>query len=83
MKLAGRRARLSTADSSVTARVGIGRRPEGGYGLTVELAVLLPELPREEAEALVARADSACPYSNAVRGNIDVRLVVRETPEVV
>jgi organic hydroperoxide reductase OsmC/OhrA len=33
-------------------------------------------LPRDEAEALVAEAHEVCPYSNAVRGNVDVRLNV-------
>ena len=83
VKLTGRRARLSTVDSRVTARVGIGRRSEGGYGLAVELDVLLPELGREEAEDLVAKADKVCPYSNAIRGNVDIKLVLREAPDVV
>jgi len=29
-----------------------------------------------EAEALVAKAHQVCPYSNATRGNVDVRLTV-------
>jgi osmotically inducible protein OsmC len=33
-------------------------------------------LPREQAEALVRKAHVVCPYSNATRGNIDVKLVV-------
>ncbi|MGZ3012465.1 organic hydroperoxide resistance protein OhrR, partial [Pseudomonas aeruginosa] len=33
-------------------------------------------LEREAAEALVAAAHQVCPYSNATRGNIDVRLNV-------
>ena len=36
----------------------------------------LPGLERAAAEALVAEAHQVCPYSNATRGNIDVRLVV-------
>ena len=31
---------------------------------------------RERAEALVQKAHMVCPYSNATRGNIDVRLIV-------
>jgi Ohr subfamily peroxiredoxin len=56
--------------------VGIGPRSEGGFGLTVELAVSLPGVPHAEAEALVAKAHQVCPYSNATRGNIDVKLSV-------
>jgi Ohr subfamily peroxiredoxin len=55
----------------VTAHVHIG--PFGrGFGLAVELVVSLPELPREQAEALVKAAHEVCPYSNATRGNIEV-----------
>jgi osmotically inducible protein OsmC len=63
-------------DASVTADVGIGPI-EGGFGLDVELRVSLPGLPREQAEAVAQEAHAkVCPYSNATRGNIDVRLVV-------
>ena len=64
------------ADASVTSTVGIGPRSEGGFGLEVALAVALPGLSREEAETLVAKAHEVCPYSNATRGNIDVKLTV-------
>jgi lipoyl-dependent peroxiredoxin len=64
------------ADTAVTSTVGIGPRSEGGFGLTVELAVSLPGVPHAEAEALVAKAHQVCPYSNATRGNIDVKLGV-------
>ncbi len=64
------------ADTSVTATVGIRPRSEGGFGLDVELAVSLPGLARADAEALVAKAHQVCPYSNATRGNVDVRLKV-------
>ena len=64
------------ADTSVTSTVGIGPRSEGGFGLEVELAVSLPGLPRADAETLVEKAHQVCPYSNAPRGNVDVRLKV-------
>ena len=64
------------ADVSVTSTVGIGPRSEGGFGLDIDLAVSLPGVPRADAEALVAKAHQVCPYSNATRGNVDVRLTV-------
>ena len=64
------------ADASVTSTVGIGPRSAGGFGLDVELAVSLPGVPRAEAETLVEKAHQVCPYSNATRGNVDVRLKV-------
>ena len=64
------------ADVSVTSMVGIGPRSEGGFGLDIDLQVSLPGVPKADAEALVQKAHHVCPYSNATRGNVDVRLTV-------
>ena len=64
------------ADVAVTAEVGIGPRAAGGFGLEVALKVELPGLDRADAEALVEKAHHVCPYSNATRGNVDVKLSV-------
>ncbi|MGP8231977.1 MAG: organic hydroperoxide resistance protein [Methylovirgula sp.] len=60
--------------TSVTGTVGIGPRSEGGFGLEVELDVSLPGLPRDAAQELIEKADKVCPYSNALRGNVQVTL---------
>ena len=73
--VAGQRKQTLPADASITGKVGIGQIP-GGFGLEVELHINLPGLEREAAEVLVAAAHQVCPYSNATRGNIDVRLNV-------
>ncbi|GHJ41721.1 organic hydroperoxide resistance protein [Streptomyces sp. TS71-3] len=62
--------------SRVTAKVGLGKLPSGGYGLTVELSVSLPNVPEATAKELVEKAHEVCPYSNATRGNIEVRLSI-------
>ncbi|MES0881705.1 organic hydroperoxide resistance protein [Roseibium sp. SCP14] len=64
------------ADTSITSTVGIGPRSEGGFGLEVALEISLPGLDRSVAEDLVAKAHQVCPYSNATRNNIDVKLTV-------
>jgi Ohr subfamily peroxiredoxin len=64
------------ANTSITATVGIGPRSEGGFGLTVALEISLPGVDRAAAEALVAEAHQVCPYSNATRNNIDVKLTI-------
>jgi Ohr subfamily peroxiredoxin len=64
------------AGASVQATVGIGPRSLGGFGLEIALEVSLPELGRPEAEALVAKAHEACPYSNATRNNVDVKIAI-------
>ena len=64
------------ADTKVKATVGIGPRSEGGFGITAALDVSLPGLSKEEAKILVEKAHQVCPYSNATRGNVDVKLHV-------
>ena len=70
--------KIHTGPVGVTAKVSIG--PVGkSFGLAVELSVSLPELAREQAEALVKAAHEVCPYSNATRGNIDVKVALAES----
>ena len=64
------------ADTTVTAHVGMGPRSEGGFGIDVQLDVHLPGLDHADAEALVEKAHQVCPYSNATRNNVPVRLKV-------
>ena len=63
------------SDVSIESSVGIGPIPNG-FGIEVAMKVSLPGMPKAEAEALVQKAHIVCPYSNATRGNIDVRLSV-------
>ncbi len=83
MRLVARRMKLQASGASVTARVGIGPDGSGGYGLAVELHVRLPELDHEQAEQVIAMAHTVCPYSNAVHGNVEVRVVVDPAPDVI
>jgi lipoyl-dependent peroxiredoxin len=62
--------------SEVSASVGLGMDDSGTFGIAVELDVHLPNVDRDTAEALVAKAYTVCPYSNATRGNIEVKLAV-------
>jgi Ohr subfamily peroxiredoxin len=63
-------------DATVTATVGIGPRSEGGFGITTQLDIALPGLDKEQARQLVEKAHQVCPYSNATRNNVDVKLNV-------
>jgi lipoyl-dependent peroxiredoxin len=71
-----RQAKADVSGSRVTAKVGIGKAPAGGFGLTVELAVSIPNVDEATAKELVEKAHEVCPYSNATRGNIAVELTV-------
>ena len=64
------------ADAAVTAEVGIGPNGQGGFGLAADLRVTLPGLERATAQALVDKAHEVCPYSNATRGNIEVKVAL-------
>lgn len=65
------------ADTHVEVKVGIGKRDDGaGFGLVVELKANLPGLSQEQSTDLMHKADVVCPYSHAIRGNIQVTLSV-------
>ncbi|SHL05121.1 organic hydroperoxide resistance protein [Actinacidiphila paucisporea] len=71
-----RRAKTDVSGSQVTAKVGLGKTEAGGFGLTVQLEVSIPNVPADEAAALVEQAHEVCPYSAATRGNVAVTLSV-------
>lgn len=71
------REKKSITDTSVVATVGIGPRAAGGFGLKVDMVVNLSGLSKEDADALVRKVhEEICPYSNAIRGNVDVDIRV-------
>ncbi|MGA9869629.1 MAG: organic hydroperoxide resistance protein [Rhodococcus sp. (in: high G+C Gram-positive bacteria)] len=78
LQMVARADKADVTDSAVGARVGIGPNDAGGFQLEVTLEVTLPNLGRDEAQALADKAHQVCPYSNATRGNIDVTVTVTE-----
>lgn len=73
--VAGRDKVLIPAEAFIEGRVGIGQIPTG-FGIEVELSISLPGIERAVAQQLVDKAHVVCPYSNATRGNIDVKLTL-------
>lgn len=64
-------------NAAVTAKIGIGPRDDGkGFGIEADLTIAVPGVERAVAEDLVGKAHIVCPYSDATRGNIAVRLTV-------
>jgi osmotically inducible protein OsmC len=63
------------SDVKVSAEVGIGPLPTG-FGIQVALKIAVPGMDPAAAKKLVDAAHIVCPYSNATRGNIDVKLSV-------
>jgi Ohr subfamily peroxiredoxin len=71
----GRRERAEVGDVSIDSRVSLVTTEDRGFTVAVELGVTLPQVSDpEQAAKIVAAAHKVCPYSNATRGNIDVRL---------
>ena len=74
-KLVARQKKIALPDdATITAKVGIGPVAVG-YGLAVELTAHVPGFERAQVEELLTAAHERCPYSNATRGNIEVRLI--------
>lgn len=71
-----RQQKLKLEGTRVDATVGIGPNDQGGFALAVRLEVTVSSLPRDEAQALITQAHAVCPYSNAVRGNVEVELIL-------
>ncbi|MEH6648057.1 organic hydroperoxide resistance protein [Sulfitobacter sp.] len=80
MELTAKQLKLDSTGSKTSVDVGIGQRTEGGFGLDLDITVHLPGTARKDAQRLVEATHQVCPYSNATRSNIDVRLHV-ETEE--
>ena len=72
MRFAAQSEKLGTVpdDASVTAKVGIGPRAEGGFGLAVTLEVSLPGVAKDVAEKIVERGHFICPYSHMTRNGL-------------
>ena len=64
---------LNANDIKVTATVNLNK-DESGVFLDVTLNAELNGVDQAQAEALVAKAHTICPYSKATRGNIEVKL---------
>ena len=75
MKVAGQQLKVRIpSEAAVTATVGIGPRSGGGFGITAELGIHLPDLDPTQARQVADLAHQICPYSNATRNNVDVGL---------
>jgi lipoyl-dependent peroxiredoxin len=79
--VAGRRAKVETADAAIDSEVSLFPDGKGGFVLGVRLDVTLPSLSdTATAVDMVRAAHAICPYSNATRGNIDVVLTANGQP---
>jgi Ohr subfamily peroxiredoxin len=63
-------------DSTVRALVSLIEDDQGGYRLAVELHAQLPGIDPIQAQRIMDEAHKTCPYSRALRGDTNVKLVV-------
>lgn len=63
---------FADSDVEVTAEIGLSRNEGDVFVLSAALAVTIAGVDQPTAESLVHRAHAICPYSNAIRGNVDV-----------
>jgi lipoyl-dependent peroxiredoxin len=75
LRLVARNNKTELDDASgITAQVGFGKDPDGGFAINAHLIGYLPGLEQSAADDLMNQAHQVCPYSKATRGNIDVTL---------
>lgn len=67
--------RFADDDIDVVARIDLGRNGKG-FVVAAALGVTIAGIDQQTAERLVEGAHAICPYSNAIRGNVDVIIAV-------
>ena len=76
MGLAAHRLKLTMPqDTSIDAEVDLCLTG-GAYFLRAKLHVSLPEMPRDAAQKLIEAAHETCPYSKAIRGNVEAKVAL-------
>ncbi|MER9432018.1 organic hydroperoxide resistance protein [Mesorhizobium sp. M0408] len=68
--------RFADGDVIVVAEIGLSCSEADAFVLHASLAVTVSGVDQTTAEELVRNADAICPYSNAVRGNVEVAKAV-------
>ncbi|MDY7989904.1 organic hydroperoxide resistance protein [Paenibacillus polymyxa] len=76
LNMVARMQRIKHEGTEVTATVHFGKVKDGGFGIGVNLDVLVKGVDHETAVKLAEGAHEQCPYSRATRGNIEVKLNV-------
>ncbi len=75
LDLVARRMKADAEDASVESRVSLHPTEDRGFKLSAELDVTLPSVDdAEQAAEIVRTAHTVCPYSLAIKDNVEVRL---------
>ncbi|MCW2506428.1 MAG: hypothetical protein JWO79_4712 [Actinomycetia bacterium] len=76
LKLVARKQGVDLTDAAITVDIGLGPNGQGGFGLEAAIEAELPSVDEDTARRLLDLAHHVCPYSNAIRGNVEVTLTV-------
>ncbi len=74
LKHAAETAHLPTEGMTVVGRAHLDEDNRGSYKLQVDLRATMPGIEETDARHVMNLAHQTCPYSKAVRGNINVTL---------
>ncbi|WP_201544240.1 organic hydroperoxide resistance protein [Psychrobacter sp. H7-1] len=76
LNMTAQQMKLDISGSKTSVAVGIGMQSSGSYNLDLDISVEVSGISEADAQNLIEKAHQVCPYSNATRGNVDVRLHV-------
>jgi lipoyl-dependent peroxiredoxin len=76
MEHVARQQKLDIGQVSILSKVSLGPNETGGFQIAVDLDITVPNLDQAGAEKIVAEGHAVCAYSNAIRGNVPVKLTV-------
>ena len=69
---------LKPENLRVTSHVSLGNdSAANGLGLKVKIELQADGLEEEDKQRLIKKANQICPYSRAIKGNVDVELVTK------
>ncbi len=73
LKMVAGQKKIAVGNVKITAKVSIGKEGQA-FGLAVELSGAIEKVTPEQAKELMHAAHQVCPYSNATRNNVEVKL---------
>jgi Ohr subfamily peroxiredoxin len=68
--------KIRLQDTAVTVDAGLVKNDSGLFQLQVSIEAEIPGVDENTAQELLEAAHQTCPYSNATRGNIEVKLAL-------
>ena len=74
LNLVAKQNRIKLNNTKVTAHVAIGKNEDGSLGLAAKLDVEIPDIDKNIAMDLMHKAHNFCPYSLAIKDNVEVEL---------